>query len=160
MTPRIPPAATGYLAHQVETEAAALAGYDFSGRSGRRHRQQVLQHLGIRRMTATDKRDLVAWLIWEICPSGIPRAAAAIERAWVWCREQGILSPVTQELDRLDPVGTARLRDRSGQRRGSPSAWIPRRFPKWRTSLARPPKEISFETLKADPGPASLEKAF
>ncbi len=153
----IPPAATGYLAHQVETEAAALAGYDFSGRSGRRHRQQVLQHLGIRRMTATDKRDLVAWLIWEICPSGIP-VAAAIERAWVWCREQGILSPVTQELDRL--IRSARRDFETDLLTRIAVSLDPATISKMEDSLAEPPKEISFETLKADPGPASLESVL
>jgi hypothetical protein len=72
----IPVEAAAYLAHQVEAEATALAGYDCGGRTGRRHRQQVLQHLGIRRMSTTDRRDLTAWLIWEVCPTGISAEAA------------------------------------------------------------------------------------
>lgn len=92
--------AVAWLAHQVDADAAAFADYDCGGRSGRRHRQQVLQHFGIRRMSTTDRRDLTEWLIWEVCPTGAS-AEVAIERACLWCRDHGVQSPSAMEFERL-----------------------------------------------------------
>src|SRR3954453_3425209 len=41
------PAVVGHLAAQVGVEADALDGYDWTGRTGRRHRRLILAHLAV-----------------------------------------------------------------------------------------------------------------
>src|SRR3954454_24265822 len=41
------PAVVGHLAAQVGVEAGALDGYDWTGRTGRRHRRLILDPLGL-----------------------------------------------------------------------------------------------------------------
>ena len=41
------PAVVGHLAAQVGVEADALDGYDWTGRTGRRHRRLILDHLAV-----------------------------------------------------------------------------------------------------------------
>ena len=47
-------AAIGYLAEQIGGAAADLADYDWLGRSGRRHRAEILDYLGFRRARKQD----------------------------------------------------------------------------------------------------------
>jgi hypothetical protein len=47
----IAPAVIAHLAEQIGVPAAALAGYDWVGRSGRRHRQTILDFLAACRST-------------------------------------------------------------------------------------------------------------
>ena len=44
------PAVVGHLAAQVGVEADALDGYDWAGRTGRRHRRLILDHLAVARL--------------------------------------------------------------------------------------------------------------
>ncbi len=43
----LPPATVGHLAAQLGVGAGALKGYDWSGRTGRRHRRLILDHLAV-----------------------------------------------------------------------------------------------------------------
>ncbi len=72
-------AAITYLAEQVEAAVADLADYDWLGRSGRRHRAEILAHLGFRRARQRDMRDAAAWTGSELCPLGLP-ASGMMER--------------------------------------------------------------------------------
>ena len=61
-------AAIAYLAEQVGAAVTDLADYDWLGRSGRRHRAEILTHLGFRRARQQDMRDAAAWTGSELCP--------------------------------------------------------------------------------------------
>lgn len=67
-----PGAAIAYLAEQIGATAADLGDYDWFGRSGRRHRADILAHLRIRRARQQDMRDEAAWTGSELCPLGLP----------------------------------------------------------------------------------------
>ena len=148
--------AAGYLAHQVEANVAVLTEYDCVGRTGRRHRQQILKHLGIRRMAAADKRDLTAWLVWDVCPNGVS-AEEAIEQAYGWCRDRGVLSPVAKELDRL--VRSARRDFETDLLERVAASLAPGTVSYMEASLASSGSD-GFDGLKADPGPVSLESVL
>lgn len=67
----LPDAAIAYLAEQIGSVAADLTGYDWLGRSGRRHRAEILAYLGFRRACLPDMRDATAWTESELCPLGL-----------------------------------------------------------------------------------------
>ncbi|MCJ8510389.1 DUF4158 domain-containing protein [Rhizobium lemnae] len=62
--------ATDYLAEQLGVHSDELSGYDFGGRTARRHCAEILQYLGFRRMKRGDRETLSCWIIGELCPSG------------------------------------------------------------------------------------------
>jgi TnpA family transposase len=64
----IPVAAVRFVATQVGVEAAALAGYDWAGRSIADHRRRVRDALGFRVFTRGDEDKMVAWLAERVCP--------------------------------------------------------------------------------------------
>jgi hypothetical protein len=130
--------------------------YDCVGRTGRRHRQQILKHLGIRRMAAADKRDLTAWLVWDVCPNGVS-AEEAIEQAYGWCRDRGVLSPVAKEFDRL--VRSARRDFETDLLERVAANLAPGTVSYMEASLASSGSD-GFDGLKADPGPVSLESVL
>ncbi len=66
----IPDEAVTYLAEQLGVSNRDLLGYDFSGRSGRRHCAEILRHLGFRRMKRADRSALAEWIATELCPGG------------------------------------------------------------------------------------------
>lgn len=72
-----------YLADQLDVGKADLEGYDFSGRSGRRHCAEILRHLGFRRMKRADRCTLTDWIATELCPRGMS-IDAMLEAAFFW----------------------------------------------------------------------------
>jgi hypothetical protein len=62
----IPADGISYVAEQVGVETGDLAGYDFSGRTARRHCAEILQHLGFCRMKLADWQHLTAWIASEL----------------------------------------------------------------------------------------------
>ncbi|WP_282439121.1 DUF4158 domain-containing protein [Ensifer sesbaniae] len=79
----IPAEPVAYLAEQLSAALSDLDGYDWAGRTGRRHREEILALLGLRRMTADDRAALVAWLEQEICPTAIS-SAEMVEQVCLW----------------------------------------------------------------------------
>ena len=63
--------AVSYLADQLGVGKADLEGYDFSGRSGRRHCAEILRYLGFRRMKRVDRGVLADWISTALCPTGM-----------------------------------------------------------------------------------------
>jgi hypothetical protein len=73
------PAVIAYLAEQLAIPEAALDGYEWDGRSGRRHRQEILAALGVRPFDAKAEAAFRAWLLDEVMPT-VPTAAVLEER--------------------------------------------------------------------------------
>ena len=59
------PAVVGHLAAQVGAEADALDGYDWTGRTGRRHRRLILDHLAVAAFDDTAEARFRRWLADE-----------------------------------------------------------------------------------------------
>ena len=54
----VPAVALDYLGDQLEASSKAFSEYDWSGRSGKRDREQVRSFLGFRRVTVDDSKTL------------------------------------------------------------------------------------------------------
>ena len=61
------PAVVAHLADQAGVPEAALGGYDWEGRSGRRHRREILAALGVRPFDGRAEAAFRAWLLDEVC---------------------------------------------------------------------------------------------
>ncbi|EKA4258483.1 DUF4158 domain-containing protein, partial [Escherichia coli] len=64
----IPETPLHYLADQQEADVFSIQDYEWSGRTGARHRREILNFLGIRRVSATDKHAFSDWLINTLYP--------------------------------------------------------------------------------------------
>jgi len=89
-----------YLAEQLETTVGMLHEYDWRGRTGTRHRQEILEFLGIRRVSATDKTSFSNWLIENQYPHGAS-IEDATESAFEWFQNNQVECPADKELERL-----------------------------------------------------------
>ena len=96
----IPSTVLHYLAYQVGADVNHIMVYDWSGRTGTRHRRAILHFLGVRRVSAEDKANFTAWLIEHAYPTG-PDVNDAHEHAFEWFRRRKIECPVEGQLHRL-----------------------------------------------------------
>ena len=64
----LPADALRYLSEQIGTSPQDLDHYDWEGRTTKRQRSEILTFLGIRRITAEDRRALLNWVRAELLP--------------------------------------------------------------------------------------------
>ena len=93
----ISPTVLHYLANQIEADVGHLHSYDWSGRTGSRHRREILDFIGIRRISAADKVNFTAWLAQSVYPRGVDTSDAT-ELAFDWFRTRKIECPAMKEL--------------------------------------------------------------
>src|SRR5271166_1898491 len=98
------------LAVATETEVADLDTYFWSGRTARRHRAEVREFLGVRRLTQRDLAEASAFAVADLCPHGLPRGVMA-ERVISWFFERKVACPEDSELDRLIAVARRRFEE-------------------------------------------------
>lgn len=96
----IPETPLHYLADQLEIAVDQIQEYDWLGRSGTRHRREILKFLGIRRVSAADKNTFSDWLIDSLYPHGAD-IEDATESAFKWFQKHQVECPAGKELDRL-----------------------------------------------------------
>ncbi len=89
-----------FIAEQLEVSGSDIETYDFDGRSGRRHRIEILTFLGMQRVTASDKKAFSEWLYKEIYPQGAS-VTEATELSYDWFRKQKLEAPAEDVLNRL-----------------------------------------------------------
>lgn len=94
------PAVIAHLAEQLGIAETALAGYEWDGRTGRRHRQEILAVLGVRPFDDKAEAAFRAWLLTEVMPTA-PVAAVLEERIGAWLLAARIERPSASRLDRL-----------------------------------------------------------
>ena len=92
--------AVSYLADQLGVGKADLEGYDFSGRSGRRHCAEILRYLGFRRMKRVDRGVLADWISTALCPTGMS-VGVMLDEVFLRCRDCRIFAPSRKEMERL-----------------------------------------------------------
>src|SRR3954452_6201074 len=77
------PAVVGHLAAQIGVEADALDGYDWTGRTGRRHRRLILDHLAVAAFDDTAEAKFRRWLADDLLPRElVPSAMDAAIGGW------------------------------------------------------------------------------
>src|SRR5689334_17721771 len=80
------PAVVGHLAAQLGVGADALGGYDWAGRTGRRHRRLVLNHLAATAFDDAAETTFRRWLADELLPREPTATALEAEiGAWFAC---------------------------------------------------------------------------
>ena len=128
--------------------------YDWGGRTGRRHREEILKLGGALRMSAEARDDFRVWLVTHVCPTG-QTPASAIEQAEAWCRQRGFRAPSRPELERL--IRSARREFETQFLEKITDALSAETASKLDASLAEADATCGFHDLKADPGRAGLE---
>ena len=142
------------LAALTETAPADLDDYPWSGRTGRRHRADILRFLGVRRSTREDLEHASAFVITELCPQGLsPAAMADILAGWFLERRVACLEPA--ELGGL--VTAARRRFEERVLDSVVSILSPAQTKMLDASLTDEDVVTGFTGLRADPGDANLD---
>ena len=94
------PTVLHYLASQLDADVGQIHSYTWSGRTSFRHRREILDFIGIQRVSAADKDNFTAWLTLNVYPRGVDTSEAT-ELAFDWFRTRKIECPAEKELDRL-----------------------------------------------------------
>lgn len=146
--------AAAYIAAQSGTQVSDLADYDWADRSGRRHRAEILKHLGFRRAGRQDMVQASAWIGSDLCPLGLP-VGEMMERLLAWFAVRRVASPGTGALTSLIAAARRAFEDQlfstiagrlSEQQRCQLDA-----------SLADDDKVTGFSGIKDDPGNPDLD---
>jgi len=149
-----PAGALAYLAQQTGTSLADIDAYEWQGRTGRRHRAEVLGYLGIRQSTGRDRDRAVAWASENLCPLGLS-PSIMIDRLTAWFAEQHVNCPDGEVLDRL--VATAQRRFEDQVLEAVDASLPPDLKRRLDLSLADEDPVSGFSGLKADPGKPNLD---
>lgn len=96
----VAPAVIDHLAAQVGVSADALEGYAWAGRSGRRHRALVIDHLAIAAFDAAAEARLRHWLANDLLPRE-PGPPALEEELGLWFAHNRIAWPGAYRLGRI-----------------------------------------------------------
>ena len=149
----LPEEAISYLADQLAVRAD-LGGYDFTGRSARRHSSKILRYLGFRRLKRKDRGALVDWIRQDLCPRG-GTVPLMLDAVFLWCRDRQIFASSTKAMERLVRAERQRFMDvfvdRVADRLSPEAAAL------MQSSLADTDSITAFHAIKGDPGSASLD---
>jgi uncharacterized protein DUF4158 len=148
------PAVVGHLANQVGVGADALDGYEWLGRSGRRHRRAILDHLAVAAFDEAAEARLRCWLADDL----LPREPAPIvlgEEVALWFARERINRPGAYRLDRILHSAQAAHDDAALQRVADQlDAGACERL---NALLTDDGEGTAFSRLAADPGRIGLE---
>ena len=147
-------AVVGHLAAQVGVAADALDGYDWTGRTGRRHRRLILDHLAVAAFDDAAEARFRRWLAEGLLP-GEPAPAVLEAEVGAWFARERVGRPGAYRLDRIlrsacaahDDAVLQRVADRldAGARERLDAL------------LADDGEGTAFARLAADPGRVGLE---
>ena len=84
----------------VGVEADALDGYDWTGRTGRRHRRRILDHLAVAAVDDTAEARFRRWLADELLPRE-PVPSAMDAEIGGWFAGECVTRPGACRLDRI-----------------------------------------------------------
>ena len=79
----LPEVPLSYLADQLDVALGDLHSYDWHGRTGKRHRAEILRFLQIRKATEEDYRQFTQWLVDDLLPAD-PDVARVQAEASLW----------------------------------------------------------------------------
>ena len=99
----VPADVADYLLDQFGNGATSLDAYDWTGRSGRRHRQEIVQFLSVSAFDDEAEAHLRTWLINEVLPTA-PNLSHLADLITDWLLSNRIDRPNTSSLDRLTHI--------------------------------------------------------
>ena len=133
--------AVAYLAEQLGADTASGARPELDGRTARRHRERILAHLGLRRMSSADRVALDAWLADTLCPAG-GSLEAMVAAVFARCRERRLQPSARAEVERA--VRRARRAFRERLLAGITAALTPEAAARIEAALGEPDGPTGF----------------
>jgi TnpA family transposase len=163
----LPADALRYLSEQIGTSPQDLSHYDWEGRTTKRQRSEILSFLGIRRITAGDRRALLTWMRAEVLPLG-PSVEQLLKWVGDWLRERRIEPPGVTRLDRLirselhafEQALLARIADQLSEKTRSAIDLLLAVGNDEQPDTPPAGEAISFVHLRMDPGRTGLDSVF
>jgi TnpA family transposase len=148
------PAVIAHLADQIGVSAVLLDGYEWAGRTGRRHRQLILDFLAVVPFEGAAESTFRAWLAEEALPSE-PNSTALEDQIGAWFARSRVTRPGSYRLDRL--VAAARLAHDEQSFRAVAAHLDPETRCRLDGLLADDGSGAAFSRLQADAGRVGLE---
>ena len=148
------PAVVGHLATQVGVHADVLDGYEWTGRTGRRHRQLVLDHLAVAAFDDATEAKFRSWLSSELLPRE-PAPPVFEGEVSGWFARERIRRPGCYRLDRILRSARAAHDDAVLQRVADRLDGV--MCERLNALLANTDEGTGFARLAADPGRVGLE---
>ena len=96
----IPAAPLHYLCDQLDAQPSGIDRYEWTGRTGRRHRLEIQQFLRVRRVTKADKTAASDWLVADVLPACNEKENLE-ERLVEWFHCRHIEFPASKEIEKL-----------------------------------------------------------
>jgi TnpA family transposase len=147
------PAVVKHLAAQIGVGVEVLENYEWTGRTGRRHRRLVLDRLAVTSFDDRAEARLRTWLSDELLREPTPSALEGEVNAWFACER--VSRPGGYRLDRILRSARAAHDDAALQRVANRlDAGMRERLD---ALLADDEGDTGFARLAADPGRAGLE---
>lgn len=153
----ISPTVVHYLANQIDADAGDLDSYDWLSRTAFRHRREILDFIGIRRVSAADKINFGTWLSQSVYPRGVD-TKEAIELAFDWFRTRKIECPSERELDKL--VRSAQYQFEGELFQSISNCLSPDCKIQLNQSLETVEGKAVFTDIKSDPGRVGLDSVL
>src|SRR4051794_9847345 len=148
------PAVVGHLAAQLGVAANVLDGYNWAGRTGRRHRRLALDHLAVVAFDDAAEARFRRWLADDLLPRE-PVPAALDAEVGGWFARERVIRPGIWRLDRILRSARAAHDDAALQRVAERLDADTRR--RLNALLADDGGGTAFARLAADPGRVGLE---
>jgi len=155
----IPDTVLHYLADQLEIDPSGLNEYDWNGRTGKRHRQEILTFLGISRVSTPNKQAFTVWLADDIFPRGAS-VDEAIELALDWFQRAKVEYPAEKELDRLAKSAYRRFESNFYRKVESTLSIESKKLIDQSLDHGEEENIVDFNTLKADSGRIGLNSVL
>ncbi|WP_057461166.1 DUF4158 domain-containing protein [Pseudovibrio sp. POLY-S9] len=146
--------ALSYLRVQLDCPASEHLFRDFSDRTARRYRMQIVGYLGLRRIGPKDRELLFDWIKSKLSPHGHP-TRTLVEASFHWCRDQKLQPPAQRELERV--VRSANREFQEEFLLGIAGQLSQDAIVQMEASLAEPEAQTGFSRLKDDIGAATLD---
>jgi TnpA family transposase len=151
------PAVIAHLAAQLGVTESVITAYDWAGRTGRRHRNVIMEFLGIRPFDAAAEATFRAWLTTDIFPRD-PNADELQELIARWFVGKKRRWPGDYRLDRILNSSRQNYDERIFQTVLERLDHAMRK--KLDTLLAVDDEKASFSCLRTDPGRVGLESVL
>jgi Domain of unknown function (DUF4158) len=148
------PAVIAHLADKIGVSAVLLDGYEWAGRTGRRHRQLILDFLAVVPFEGATESTFRAWLAEKALPSE-PNSTALEDQIGAWFARSRVTRPGSYRLDRL--VTAARLAYDERTFRTVAAHLDAETRCRLDGLLADDGSGAAFSRLQADPGRVGLE---
>jgi hypothetical protein len=148
------PAVIAHLASQVGSAADILDEYDWVGRTGRRHRRMVLDHLAVTTFGDNAETMFRRWLADEVLPREL-RPTVLEDEINTWFARSRIVRPGVYRLDRI--VRSASAARDAAALRSVADRLDARMRERLHALLSDDGEGAAFTRLTADPGRVGLE---